>query len=393
MPSYRGIDNSTISLAYDADNRLQSASKKWPHKQNVAEYFYDAFNRRVAKRVMEENFDPSHSKVAQRKISTRFFVWDGDNLLQEIEQDQTTTYVYEPESFVPVAQIISHDLEEIYAKGTVYLPHIVDWDMLSVQQSANAHVIDYDNWQGERKHTIIRNQREAEAERNAKNDQRHFYQCDHLGTPLDLLNSDGNTVWTAKYKAWGGLFQNEIATTHQPLRFQGQYFDAETGLHYNRHRYYDPETARFVTQDPIGLPGGVNFYIYSINPINWVDPVGLTSSSYGSAGRKPKTGKPNIDNRCLNCNKWAIKRYDRVCEGHVPGVGQAKFFRDPKDGAWYSVDQTGHGGSAFKQFEQKGSVLNHAFDLDEFGDRMGKHKGEAGKMIDLKKMKCKDEKS
>jgi hypothetical protein len=88
-----------------------------------------------------------------------------------------------------------------------------------------------------------------------------------------------------------------------------------------------------------------------------------------------------------------LNRYDRVCEGHIPGVGQAKFFRDPKDGAWYSVDQTKHGKSAFKQFEQQGTILNHTFDLDEFGDRMGKHKGEAGKTIDLKKLKCKDAKS
>ena len=85
-------------------------------------------------------------------------------------------------------------------------------------------------------------------------------------------------MWTAKYKAWGGLFQNEIATTHQPLRFQGQYFDAETGLHYNRHRYYDPETARFVTQDPIGLDGGVNLYQYAPNPMGWIDPLGLAAS-------------------------------------------------------------------------------------------------------------------
>nr|WP_261170040.1 RHS repeat-associated core domain-containing protein [Serratia fonticola] len=44
----------------------------------------------------------------------------------------------------------------------------------------------------------------------------------------------------------------------QPLRFQGQYFDAESGLHYNRYRYYSPETARFITPDPIGLAGGLN---------------------------------------------------------------------------------------------------------------------------------------
>ncbi len=135
LPSYRGIESTTISYAYDLDNRLQSACKKWPHMQNVAEYYYDAFNRRVAKRVMQEIFDASHTKVSQRTISTQFFVWDGDTLLQEIEQGKTTTYLYEPESFVPVAQFISQVQEEIYALGTVLLTHSADWCMPSIKIS------------------------------------------------------------------------------------------------------------------------------------------------------------------------------------------------------------------------------------------------------------------
>jgi len=58
--------------------------------------------------------------------------------------------------------------------------------------------------------------------------------------------------------------------------FQGQYYDEESGLHYNRHRYYDPSTARFTTVDPIGLLGGANNYEYAPNPVGWVDPLGLS---------------------------------------------------------------------------------------------------------------------
>jgi RHS repeat-associated protein len=61
----------------------------------------------------------------------------------------------------------------------------------------------------------------------------------------------------------------------QNLRFQGQYFDEETGLHYNRFRYYDPDIGRFVGQDPIGLLGGDNGYQYASNPTTWIDPFGL----------------------------------------------------------------------------------------------------------------------
>ncbi|WP_026688104.1 RHS repeat-associated core domain-containing protein, partial [Azovibrio restrictus] len=63
-------------------------------------------------------------------------------------------------------------------------------------------------------------------------------------------------LWQARYKAWGRIFKLDHAAIHQPLRFQGQYHDEETGLHYNCHRFYDPDSGRYLTQDPIGLEGG-----------------------------------------------------------------------------------------------------------------------------------------
>uniref|UniRef100_UPI003AA90DAC RHS repeat-associated core domain-containing protein n=1 Tax=Vibrio rumoiensis TaxID=76258 RepID=UPI003AA90DAC len=80
-----------------------------------------------------------------------------------------------------------------------------------------------------------------------------------------------------------------------PLRFQGQYYDEETGLHYNRHRYYSPDTGRFITVDPIGLAGGLNNYQYVKNPTGWVDPLGLVQCSASCAGA--------IRRAFLN-NKW-----------------------------------------------------------------------------------------
>ena len=69
-------------------------------------------------------------------------------------------------------------------------------------------------------------------------------------------------------------FSKENSFT-QPIRFQGQYLDEESGLHYNRYRYYSPKQQRFINQDPIGLVGGINHYQYAPNPVNWVDPFGL----------------------------------------------------------------------------------------------------------------------
>ncbi len=81
----------------------------------------------------------------------------------------------------------------------------------------------------------------------------------------------------ADCRAWGAA-RERAAAVAQPLRFQGQYADAETGLHYNRHRYYSPAEGRFVTQDPVRLAGGVNIAAYVPNPLHWVDPLGLTGA-------------------------------------------------------------------------------------------------------------------
>lgn len=103
------------------------------------------------------------------------------------------------------------------------------------------------------------------------------YQLDHLGTPLALTRDNGATAWQVRYRAYGNVWREEVAEVATPLRFQGQYYDAETGLHYNRHRYYQPETGRFITPDPIGLAGGLNNYQYAPNPTGWVDPLGLSN--------------------------------------------------------------------------------------------------------------------
>nr|WP_311515458.1 RHS repeat-associated core domain-containing protein [Oligella urethralis] len=92
----------------------------------------------------------------------------------------------------------------------------------------------------------------------------YHYVCDHLGTPQLLMNQGQDVVWEAKAKAWGETrVISRPATDEQVInnhRFQGQYYDAETSLHYNTFRYYDPELGRFISQDPIGLMGGINLY-------------------------------------------------------------------------------------------------------------------------------------
>ena len=110
-----------------------------------------------------------------------------------------------------------------------------------------------------------------------KSAQIYHYQLDHLGTPQELTSPTGKIVWSANYRAYGNVLKLDVADVINPLRFQGQYYDEESGLHYNRHRYYNPNTGRYLTPDPIKLAGGLNSYQYVPNPTGWVDPLGLSS--------------------------------------------------------------------------------------------------------------------
>ena len=105
----------------------------------------------------------------------------------------------------------------------------------------------------------------------------YFYVTDHLGTPQQMVDAQGTVVWQAACLPYGEAKVLK-ATVQNNLRFPGQYFDAETGLHYNWNRYYNPKTGRYITVDPIGLAGGMNLYAYvGGNPVNAVDLEGLYS--------------------------------------------------------------------------------------------------------------------
>ncbi|WP_240326576.1 RHS repeat-associated core domain-containing protein, partial [Pseudomonas syringae] len=100
-------------------------------------------------------------------------------------------------------------------------------------------------------------------------------------------------------------------------RFQGQYFDVETGLHYNTFRYYDPEIGRFITQDPIGLSGGDNLYQYAPNPNGWVDPWGLCKSSSGGASSAGDVASIGGKTCVYNCTVNGVTRYVGITDNIV----------------------------------------------------------------------------
>ena len=116
-----------------------------------------------------------------------------------------------------------------------------------------------------------------------------------------MTDINGTSVWEAYVTPFGDASVNEDVDGDgvkvvMNIRQPGQYFDWESGFYYNYYRYYDPETGRYITSDPIGLRGGINTYSYVLNnPLNWIDPLGLVNQSWRRRGRNPAntgTGGP-----------------------------------------------------------------------------------------------------
>jgi RHS repeat-associated protein len=114
----------------------------------------------------------------------------------------------------------------------------------------------------------------------------YFYHHDHLGTPQQMTSVSGAVVWAAEYEEFGKATVDASSTVTNNLRFPGQYFDEETGLHYNFHRYYESTAGRYIIVDPLGMFGNTNLYLYSgANPINYMDHLGLKTC--GSEWNEP----------------------------------------------------------------------------------------------------------
>lgn len=162
-----------------------------------------------------------------------------------------------------------------------------------------------------------------------------YLHTDHLNTPRLTTDSQGAVVWRWEGKAFGDSPPTGSITVN--LRFAGQYYDSETGLHYNWHRYYDPKIGRYITSDPIGLAGGLNTYAHvKNNPLRFTDPFGLFSfprppdgsTSFCVDCDKEKLGEclmlMDPSNECAECVAlgWDPKSNTcRKCEAKVIGMG------------------------------------------------------------------------
>ncbi|MDQ2151064.1 type VI secretion system tip protein TssI/VgrG [Alcaligenaceae bacterium C4P045] len=205
---------------------------------------------------------------AGEAMRTTLFVWDGDWMVQELKPDasgqdaERVTYVAHPDRFGPLARIAD----------------------------------------GKCCHYVV----------------------DHLGTPQELYDERRKVVWAADMAAYGEVAGMLASEVDNPIRFPGQYYDAESGLHYNRYRYYDAQAGRYINQDPIGLQGGMNAYAYvQGNPVQKHDPLGLVtwkSTAYQVNGGPLSGTKYTLRSECIDGKRAVV---EVLASGGSYGAGLA----------------------------------------------------------------------
>ncbi|QFU86365.1 DUF6531 domain-containing protein [Amycolatopsis sp. YIM 10] len=204
----------TWHYEWDADDRLTAVLTPDGTRWS---YSYDALGRRIAKRRWAT--DGSVAEVVE-------FAWDGTRIVEQVSNGvRAASWNYRPGTFTPVSQV-----ERV----------------LTAAQE----------WVDDEFYSIV---------------------TDLVGSPSELVTPEGDLVWRAHHTVWGAALGELASTASTPLRFPGQYHDAETGLHYNYFRYYDPEFSRYYSQDPLGLRGGLNPHSYVANALTQFDPAGLSA--------------------------------------------------------------------------------------------------------------------
>ncbi|SQY93524.1 RhsE core protein [Escherichia coli] len=290
----RTDDERTHRYHYDSRHRLVHYTRtQYAEPLVESRYLYDLLGRRVAKRVWRRERDLTGWMSLSRKPEVTWYGWDGDRLTT-IQNDRTRIQtVYQPGSFTPLIRVetatgelaktqrrsLADALQQSGGEdgGSVVFPPVLVQmlDRLESEILADRVSEESRRWLASCGLTVeqIQNQMDPVYTPARKI---HLYHCDHRGLPLALVSTEGTTAWYAEYDEWGNQLNEENPHQLQQLiRLPGQQYDEESGLYYNRHRYYDPLQGRYITQDPIGLKGGWNFYQYPLNPISEIDPQGL----------------------------------------------------------------------------------------------------------------------
>ncbi|MFO1323087.1 MAG: RHS repeat-associated core domain-containing protein [Burkholderiales bacterium] len=281
----RTIDGSTTGLAYDPEQRLTTiggptvesfqldpAGNRTVHSAVAGTLTYNANNQLQQRGAANYQYDEAGNLVlkVESGITTRYR-YDSFNRLVQIEDGVGTIlvrYGYDPfdrrlwKDVGGQRTYFLHSDEGLAAEaaGTGQLQAIYGWEPQTASNTAPLFI--------KRAGTY------------------GYIHYDEQGTPQRVTDKSGALIWSARYNPFGRATVDAQSTLELNLRLPGQYFDVETGLHYNDRRYYDPDTGRYLSEDPISFDGGLNLYAYaSGDPVNRIDPTGEFAPLLPMAGQ------------------------------------------------------------------------------------------------------------
>ncbi|MFI8910921.1 putative T7SS-secreted protein [Streptomyces sp. NPDC053513] len=262
----------SVRYEHDAQGRVVLRQKtRLSRKPDTWRYAWDAEDRLTAVTtpdgtVWRYAYDPLGRRIAKQSPSeTVHFTWDGTTLCEQTAEDITLT-----------------------------------WDHAGLRPLAQTERRTGPDSLDERFFAIV---------------------TDLIGTPTELVDESGELAWRTRTTLWGTTTWNKSATAYTPLRFPGQYFDPESGLHYNHFRYYDPASARYLSPDPLGLHPSPNASAYVHNPHTWSDPLGL-SPCPDEEGIEPTGG--NVPGDPRGYTKPSIGRYDYSWSSYDEAIAAAR---------------------------------------------------------------------
>jgi len=346
-PAGQLLEANGTRYEYDAEgNLIQKTGAKgavWRYEWNAAgmlrkvvrpdgeivSFTYDALGRRIAKQY--------------RNRTTRW-VWDGNVMLHEWVE-----YAKEqPRSGLNILPISDHKIkirkrDELIvtepSHGPPQVESLVAENHVGIPEELTTWVFEAESFAPLAKF---------------KGSEQYSIVCDHLGTPVGMYNTAGAKVWDMELSIYGAVQQVEGWRETCPFRYPGQYEDEETGLYYNRFRYYDPESGEYVSQDPIGFLGGNRVYSYVADLLKVVDPLGLNGCTPKDAQRKVQRGQGPRD----------IKRIDAP-EQSVPGSQWHAHQTTPVNGRHpaLNLDGSSHDGTPTFSRKTQDWLRNHGWNI------------------------------
>ncbi|MFD6343593.1 putative T7SS-secreted protein [Streptomyces roseolus] len=240
-----------------------------------------------------------------RKPDTWRYAWDPEDRLKSVTTPEGTVWRY---TYDPLGRRIAKQspLETIH----------FTWDGTTLcEQTTENVVLTWD-------HAGLRPL--SQTERRTDTDDTRFFAIvtDLIGTPTELVSESGELAWHTRTTLWGTTTWNKTAAAYTPLRFPGQYFDPESGLHHNYFRYYDPESAHYLTQDPLGLAPAPNPAAYVHNPHTWSDPLGLAPDACENGGSWDPEEEPYLYRGVGYADSFSPEAWQKMYNDALNGIAE-----------------------------------------------------------------------